>query len=117
MLLSGGETTVTVRDKGRGVQGRGGRNSEYLLALALGLDGAPGVHAIAADTDGIDGSQDNAGTMLEPGSLTHARAKGLDPQGLLDANDTYSFFAALSDLVMTGPTLTNVNDFRAILIG
>ena len=117
VLLSGGETTVTVRDKGRGVQGRGGRNSEYLLALALGLDGAPGVHAIAADTDGIDGSQDNAGAMLEPGSLTHARAKGLDPQGLLDANDTYSFFAALSDLVMTGPTLTNVNDFRAILIG
>ncbi|MDP2356833.1 MAG: glycerate kinase [Beijerinckiaceae bacterium] len=111
VLLSGGETTVTVRAKGRG-----GRNSEYLLALALGLDGARGVHAIAADTDGIDGSEDNAGAMLEPGALASARAKGLDPQGLLDANDSYSFFAALGDLVMTGPTLTNVNDFRAILI-
>lgn len=114
VLLSGGETTVTVRSKGG--RGRGGRNSEYLLALALGLEDAAGVHAIAADTDGIDGSEANAGAIVEPGAFLRARSKGLDSQGLLDANDSYSFFAALGDLVMTGPTLTNVNDFRAILI-
>ncbi len=116
VLMSGGETTVTVRRKGASPQGRGGRNSEYLLALALALDGAHGVYAIAADTDGIDGSEDNAGAMLEPGALARARSKGLYPQGLLDANDSYNFFAAIGDLVMTGPTLTNVNDFRAILV-
>ena len=110
-LLSGGETTVKVRGKGRG-----GRNSEYLLALAIALGGARGVHAIAADTDGIDGSEQNAGAIVSPDTLARARAKGLDPQAFLDANDSYGLFEALGDLVVTGPTLTNVNDFRAILI-
>lgn len=111
VLLSGGETTVTVRGKGRG-----GRNSEYLLALALALDGARGVHALAADTDGIDGSEANAGAIVAPDTLARARAKGLDARALLDANDSYGLFEALDDLVVTGPTLTNVNDFRAILV-
>ncbi|OAN63244.1 glycerate kinase type-2 family protein [Magnetospirillum moscoviense] len=110
-ILSGGETTVTVRGSGRG-----GRNAEFLLALALALDGAPDIHAIACDTDGIDGSEDNAGAILTPDSLTRARALGLDPAARLDDNDAYGFFAALNDLVVTGPTRTNVNDFRAILI-
>ncbi|MBX9757976.1 MAG: glycerate kinase [Beijerinckiaceae bacterium] len=110
-LLSGGETSVTVRGKGRG-----GRNSEYLLALAIALGGAPGVCAIAADTDGIDGSEQNAGALISPDTLARANAKALDAQAFLDANDAYGFFAALGDLVVTGPTLTNVNDFRAILI-
>jgi hydroxypyruvate reductase len=110
-LISGGETTVTVRGSGRG-----GRNAEFLLALALALDGHPGIHAIACDTDGIDGTEDNAGAILGPGSLGRARELGLDPAALLANNDAYGFFAALGDLVMTGPTRTNVNDFRAILI-
>ena len=125
LILSGGETTVTVRGGGRG-----GRNSEYLLALALALEvaaqaghaaggaagQAPSVYALAADTDGIDGSEDNAGAFLFPDSLARARAAGLDPAGLLAANDSYAFFAALGDLLVTGPTRTNVNDFRAILV-
>ncbi len=111
VILSGGETTVTVTGAGRG-----GRNAEYLLALAIALDGAPGVHAIACDTDGIDGSEDNAGAIIAPDSLKRARAAGLDARARLDANDAYGFFQALGDLVVTGPTLTNVNDFRAILI-
>ena len=111
VLLSGGETTVTVRGKGRG-----GRNSEFLLGLALGLDGAPGVWALAGDTDGIDGSEDNAGAIVAPDTLARAVALGLAPRARLDDNDAYSVFAALGDLVVTGPTLTNVNDFRAILI-
>jgi hydroxypyruvate reductase len=111
VLLSGGETTVTVRGKGRG-----GRNSEYLLALALGLDGAPGIFAIAADTDGIDGSEQNAGAFVAPDTLARARANGVDPLALQAANDSYGVFEASGDLVTTGPTLTNVNDFRAILI-
>ena len=111
VLLSGGETTVTVRGRGRG-----GRNAEFLLALALALDGAPGVHALAADTDGIDGSEDNAGAVIAPDSLARARARGLDPAALLADNDAYGFFEALGNLVVTGPTRTNVNDFRAILI-
>ncbi|MSO77351.1 MAG: glycerate kinase [Alphaproteobacteria bacterium] len=111
VILSGGETTVTVRGKGRG-----GRNAEFLLGLALALDGAPGVHALAADTDGIDGSEDNAGARLGPDSLARASALGLDGRRLLANNDAYSFFAGLGDLVVTGPTRTNVNDFRAILI-
>jgi glycerate 2-kinase len=111
VLLSGGETTVTVAQKGRG-----GRNSEYLLGLALALNGAAGVYAIAADTDGIDGSETNAGAFVTPETLARARAKGLDPHALLARNDSFAAFAALDDLVMTGPTLTNVNDFRAILI-
>ena len=111
VLLSGGETTVRVRG-----DGRGGRNSEYLLALAIALDGAPGVHALAADTDGIDGSEENAGAIVSPATLARAQAKGLEPQAFLDANDSYGLFEALGDLVVTGPTLTNVNDFRTILI-
>jgi hydroxypyruvate reductase len=111
VLLSGGETTVTVRGKGRG-----GRNAEFLLALAVALDGAPGIFALAADTDGIDGTEDNAGAVIAPDSLARAAAAGLNAKALLADNDGYGFFAALDDLVITGPTLTNVNDFRAILI-
>jgi glycerate 2-kinase len=111
VLLSGGETTVTVRGKGRG-----GRNVEFLLSLAVALDGAPGVHAIACDTDGIDGTEDNAGALLAPDTLARARAAGLHAPSRLADNDGYAFFAATGDLVVTGPTLTNVNDFRAILI-
>jgi glycerate 2-kinase len=111
-LLSGGECTVTVR----GAAGRGGRCAEFLLALALALEGTDNVHAIAADTDGIDGSEDNAGAVLAPDSLARARAAGLDPRKLLAGNDSYGVFAATGELVMTGPTRTNVNDYRAILI-
>jgi glycerate 2-kinase len=111
VLISGGETSVTVRGNGRG-----GRNAEYLLALAIALDGHPGIHAIACDTDGIDGTEDNAGALLTPDSLARARGLGLDAQAMLDNNDGYGFFGALGDLVVTGPTRTNVNDFRAILV-
>jgi hydroxypyruvate reductase len=111
VILSGGETTVTVRGKGRG-----GRNAEFLLALAVALDGQPGIFALAGDTDGIDGTEDNAGALIDPTTLARARAIGLDPQAMLDNNDAYSLFKALGDLVVTGPTDTNVNDFRAILI-
>lgn len=111
VLLSGGETTVTVRGRGRG-----GRNAEFLLALAVALDGMPGVHALAADTDGIDGTEDNAGALLAPDTLKRAAALGIDAKARLADNDGYGFFQALGDLVVTGPTLTNVNDFRAILI-
>ena len=111
VLLSGGETTVTVRGKGRG-----GRNAEFLLALAVALGGAPEVSALAADTDGIDGTEDNAGALLSPDSLGRASAAGIDAKARLADNDGYGFFSALGDLVVTGPTLTNVNDFRAILI-
>jgi len=111
VILSGGETTVTVRGNGRG-----GRNAEFLLALGVALDGLPGVHAIACDTDGIDGSEDNAGAMLTPDSLARAEALGLRAKQMLDNNDGYGFFDALGDLIVTGPTRTNVNDFRAILI-
>lgn len=111
VLLSGGETTVTVRGKGRG-----GRNAEFLLALAVALDGLPNVWALAADTDGLDGTEDNAGCMLDPHALRRAAALGLHPQAMLRDNDGYGFFAAVNGLVTTGPTLTNVNDFRAILV-
>ncbi len=111
VLISGGETTVTVKG-----QGRGGRNTEFLLALALALDGAPGIWAIACDTDGIDGSEDNAGAMIGPDTLARARAAGLDAKAHLANNDAYGLFENLGDLVVTGPTRTNVNDFRAILI-
>lgn len=111
VLLSGGETTVTVRG-----EGRGGRNAEFLLALGVALDGAPGIHAIACDTDGIDGTEDNAGAVLTAGTLARARTVGLDAKARLADNDGYGFFAALGDLVVTGPTRTNVNDFRAIYI-
>jgi glycerate 2-kinase len=111
LILSGGETTVTVAGRGRG-----GRNTEFLLSLALALDGAPDVFALAADTDGIDGAQDCAGALLAPDSVQRARLQGLDATALLDDNDSHRFFAALDDLIITGPTRTNVNDFRAILI-
>ncbi len=112
VLLSGGETTVTVDGKG----GRGGRNCEYLLALAIALNGVPGIHAIACDTDGIDGTEDAAGAVITPTTLNRAAKAGLDAQMMLDGHDSYSFFAELGDLIITGPTRTNVNDFRAILI-
>ena len=110
-ILSGGETTVTVRGRGRG-----GRNGEYLLSLAIALDGLAGVWALACDTDGIDGSEDNAGAVIAPDTLARAAAAGVDARAHLTDNDAYGFFAALGDLVVTGPTLTNVNDFRALLI-
>jgi glycerate 2-kinase len=110
-LISGGECTVTVRGAGRG-----GRCAEFLLALALALDGMPDTYAFAGDTDGIDGTEDNAGALLAPDSLARARAAGLDPAALLAANDSYAFFAALDDLLVCGPTRTNVNDYRAILL-
>lgn len=110
-ILSGGETTVTVVAKGRG-----GRNAEYALGLALGLDGAANIWALAADTDGIDGTENNAGVIVAPDTLARAREAGLDPAAMLARNDAYGVFAASDGLVVTGPTLTNVNDFRAILV-
>ena len=110
-LLSGGETTVRVHG-----QGRGGRNAEFLLALGLHLKGLPGVHALAADTDGVDGTETNAGAFLDPASLQRARSRGLNAEDFLNNNDAYSLFFALDDLLITGPTRTNVNDYRAILI-
>jgi len=112
VLLSGGETTVTISGKG----GRGGPNSEFLLALAISLDGHSGIHAIACDTDGIDGSEDNAGAVIGPDTLARGYALGLDAKAYLANNDAYSFFKGVSDLVVPGPTLTNVNDFRAIVV-
>lgn len=111
VLLSGGETTVTVRGKGRG-----GRNAEFLLALALALNGRPGIHALAADTDGIDGTENNAGALIGPDTLIRAKAIGLDPTDRLADNDAWTVFNTLGDLLVTGPTFTNVNDFRAILV-
>ena len=111
VILSGGETTVTLRGKGRG-----GRNAEFLLALATVVGGAAGVAAIACDTDGIDGSEDNAGAWFSPAIIAEARAAGLDPAAHLANNDGYGFFSRLGRLVVTGPTRTNVNDFRAILV-
>lgn len=111
VLLSGGETTVTVRGTGRG-----GRDAEFLLALAVALNGHPRIHAIACDTDGIDGTEDNAGALVAPDTLERAAAIGLNAKESLTNNDGYAFFGALDDLVITGPTRTNVNDFRAILI-
>lgn len=112
LILSGGETTVTL-DQG---SGSGGRNTEYLLALALALDGQAGVWAIACDTDGIDGNSAAAGAILKPDSLERARSMGLEPRNMLEHHDSGRLFAELGDLVQTGPTRTNVNDFRAILI-
>ncbi len=112
-LISGGECTVTIPP---GVQGRGGRCSEFLLSLAVELDGMPNVHALAADTDGIDGSEDNAGAWLAPDSIARADARGVAARAALDAHDAWGFFAAADALIRTGPTRTNVNDYRAILI-
>ncbi len=111
VLLSGGETTVTVHGAGRG-----GRNVEFLLALAIALDGLPGAYAIAGDTDGVDGTEDVAGAIVTPDTLARAHALGLNPRLSLANNDGHGFFESLGDAVVTGPTLTNVNDFRAILI-
>jgi glycerate-2-kinase len=113
VLLSGGETTVTIGAEGGG---RGGRNGEALLGCAVTLDGTPGIWALMGDTDGIDGSEDNAGAIAAPDTLGRARAAGLDPRAVLGRHDSYTLFKALGDLLETGPTLTNVNDFRAVLV-
>ena len=102
--------------RGRAAPCRGGRNTEFLLALAIALNGAPGISAFAADTDGVDGTEDNAGAVVTSESLARATAHGLDAKAMLANNDSYRLFAGLGDLVITGPTLTNVNDFRAILV-
>ena len=111
VLLSGGETTVTVQGTGRG-----GRNVEFLLALAVALDGLTAIHAIAGDTDGVDGAEEIAGAVITPDTLARAWGLGINPRASLDNNDGHGFFQALGDSVVTGPTLTNVNDFRAIVI-
>ena len=111
VILSGGETTVTVKG-----QGRGGRNAEFTLGAMLALDGFPNIWGLACDTDGIDGSENNAGALFTPDSLARAQAAGLDAMGMLQANDAWGLFDGLGDLIVTGPTLTNVNDFRALLV-
>ena len=122
VILSGGETTVTVKSKGAGSQGpgaspgRGGRATEFLLGCAIALQGEPNVHVLAADTDGIDGVEDNAGAIVTPSTLARAAAQGLKAQDFLDRNDAYNFFRPLGDLVVPGPTFTTVNDFRALLV-
>ena len=122
VLISGGETTVTVKSRGEGSggtgasSGKGGRATEFLLGCAIALRGEPGVFVMAGDTDGIDGVEDNAGAIVTPTTLARATAAGLKAQDFLDANDAYNFFEPLGDLVVPGPTFTNVNDFRAVLI-
>jgi glycerate 2-kinase len=111
VLISGGETTITLKGKGKG-----GRNTEFLLALAIALDGMKGIYALAGDTDGIDGSEDNAGAVITPDTLLRAERAGLNAKAMLADNDPWTFFKGIGDLLMTGPTLTNVNDFRAVLI-
>jgi hydroxypyruvate reductase len=111
VLISGGETTITLKGKGKG-----GRNTEFLLALAIALNGMPGIYALAGDTDGVDGSEDNAGAMITPDTLARAEAAGLNAKAMLADNDPWTFFKSVGDLLVTGPTLTNVNDFRAVLI-
>jgi hydroxypyruvate reductase len=111
VLISGGETTVTVKGKGKG-----GRNSEYLLHFAMATNGHPSIHAISCGTDGTDGTENNAGVIMHPDTLTKAAAKGANPKIFAANNDSYSFFNLCDGLIQTGPTLTNVNDFRAIYI-
>ena len=113
LILSGGETTVTIRDEG---YGKGGRNSEFLLSFALAIDGQPDIHALAADTDGRDGSEQNAGAFADSGSIARMRERGVDPRALLIGHDAWSAFDAVGDIFETGPTGTNVNDFRAIFV-
>jgi hydroxypyruvate reductase len=113
LLLSGGETTVTI---GTGPTGKGGRNTEFLLGLAIALAARPNIWATAGDTDGIDGSDDAAGAIVTPDTIARARAGGLDPRALLAGHDSYTLFDTIGDLIRTGPTLTNVNDIRAILV-
>ena len=110
-IISGGETTVIVRGPGRG-----GRNSEYMLAMAEALDGTGGIYAMACDTDGIDGTEDNAGALITPDTLLRATEVNQSPEKSLENNDSYGFFEQIGDLVVSGPTFTNVNDFRVILI-
>ncbi|MDV6342579.1 MOFRL family protein [Nitrosomonas sp. Is24] len=110
-LLSGGETTVTVKGNGRG-----GRNAEFLLSLLIELAGTEAIYALACDTDGLDGSENNAGALITPDSLHRAEKLGLNATAYLANNDAYTFFQQLNDLVITGPTFTNVNDYHAILI-
>ena len=117
VILSGGETTVTLRPRAPGaVAGRGGRAGEFCLGLAQALQGQPGVFALAADTDGIDGVEDNAGAFVAPDTLSRGEAQGLKIGQFLDRNDAYGYFGQLGDLIVTGPTHTNVNDFRALLV-
>jgi hydroxypyruvate reductase len=117
VILSGGETTVTVRPQAPGVpRGRGGRAGEFCMGLALALQGQPKVYALAADTDGIDGVEDNAGAWVEPTTLSRARDQGMKIDHYLDRNDAYGFFVGLGDLLITGPNFTNVNDFRVVLV-
>jgi hydroxypyruvate reductase len=117
VILSGGETTVTVQPQKPGEpRGRGGRAGEFCLGLAQALQGQPKVYALAADTDGIDGVEDNAGAWVEPATLSRAQALGMKVDTYLDRNDAYAYFAGLGDLIITGPTFTNVNDFRAVLV-
>jgi hydroxypyruvate reductase len=117
VILSGGETTVTIRKQAPGTpKGRGGRAGEFCLGLAVALQAQPNVWAIAADTDGIDGIEDNAGARVSPDTLARAEAAGVKAADCLDRNDAYGFFDAVGDLVVTGPTHTNVNDFRAMLV-
>ncbi len=111
VLISGGETTITLKGKGKG-----GRNTEYLLALAIALQGMPQIYALAGDTDGVDGSEDNAGALIYPDTLARAEAAGINAKAMLADNDPYTFFKGIGNLLETGPTLTNVNDLRAILI-
>jgi len=111
VLISGGETTITLKG-----QGKGGPNTEFLLSMAIALDGQSDVYALAGDTDGVDGSEDNAGALIYPDTLKRAEAVGINAKAMLANNDAYSFFKAIGDLLETGPTMTNVNDLRAILI-
>ena len=111
LLLSGGETTVTVKGNGKG-----GRNTEFMLSMAIHLKEANGITALSIDTDGIDGVEDNAGAFISDQTLKKAKSKNLEPQKFLDNNDSYSFFEKIDNLIFTKPTLTNVNDFRAVLI-
>ena len=114
IILSGGETTVTLSPKGKKT-GRGGRNTEFLLALAIELNSMEGVYALACDTDGIDGSEKNAGAVIGPDTLSKANQKKINPSRMLEENKSFDFFNSIEDLVFSGPTLTNVNDFRVIL--
>ncbi len=111
VLISGGETTITLKGKGKG-----GRNTEFLLALAIALNSMDGIYAVAGDTDGVDGSEDNAGAFIDPTTLARAEKAGINAKAMLADNDPWTFFNKIGDLLVTGPTLTNVNDFRAVLI-
>ncbi|RUU61738.1 glycerate kinase, partial [Mesorhizobium sp. M2C.T.Ca.TU.009.01.2.1] len=116
LILSGGETTVTLRAPINGIKGKGGRNSEFLLAFAIGIDGVDGIHALAADTDGIDGSENNAGAFADGSTVSRMRAVGVDAKAMLAGNNAWTAFNAVGDLFVPGPTGTNVNDLRAILV-